>query len=313
MIQYIKRSIPGAVLLSLLILVVFRTIYHVAVHPVFPWYGHLLSLLLIIGTGAILSFLNDRYDLLPERTQWIMVTYVWLVSCCPQTYSELRATAASLLVAAAAFMLIYSAYTTETRSGPFLCSFFVTCAGLLFFPSYFLLIPCIVSFIRFAKVLVKDMLAFLGGIAVPFFLLSALLWFLDRDVGYFWSQLGKNFTLWDPAGAFSSFTIAQTVTVAVLTLLVVLSLFVRLLRKDAATTVNVSRFYSSLLWYVIFSAAIMIVYPVFAPGFILILMIPVSILITSLFSEKRLFGFKIWLALLILSTLGHWLTFIFPV
>lgn len=311
MIQYIRRSVSGAAFLSLFIMVVLRTIYHYTVQSGYPWHMHLFSLFLILGAGLILSLLNDRYNLLPQRTQWIIVCYVWLVTCCPQTYDNVRAPAAALFAAAATYMLVYSAYVSMTRSGPFLCAFFITCAGLLYFPAYFLLIPFTIGFIRLAKVSVKDTLAFTGGIVVPLFLVSALFWFLDKDVEQYWKQTWEHFGGWDPAVTFSSFTIAQIVMAAVLTLLVLLSLFIRLVRRDTTTTVNISRFYGSIFWYMFFSAAVVILYPTYAPDYIPTLMIPVSILITSLFSERRLFGSKIWLTLLILSTLGHWFAFIF--
>lgn len=314
MIQFIKRSVWGAVLVSLLIMTVFRVFYHFSQEVALPWYLHLLSAAMILVTGMLLSYLNDRYDLLPERTQWITVAYVWFVSCCPQTYDNLWAQGAALLIAAATYKLVYSAYVPVTRSGPFMSAFFISCAGLLFFPAFFLYIPLLISFIRMAKVSGKDLLAFAGGMLSPLFLTSALLWFMKHDVALFWGHRLENFKQIYPAKTLEAFSISGTVMVALIALLVMLSLFIRLVRRDTTTTVNVSRFYSSMFWFVLFSCLVMLTYTGFAYGYIPIMMIPVSLLITSLFTGKRFFGSVLMISLLILASLVYYVcrVFLFP-
>jgi len=311
MIQYIKRSIPAAVFLSIIIMAVFRLVFHFTQEVTLPWYLHLLSAAMVLGTGLVLSALNDRYDLLPERTQWIIVAYVWLVSCCPQTYSNLWAHVAVLLIAGALYKLVYSAYVPATRSGPFMSALLITCAGFLFFPAFFLYIPFVISFIRMGKISAKDLVAFAGGILVPCFLVCALLWFGNRDMAMFWNQRLEYFRLWNPAQTLESFPITDIILVALISFLVVLALFIRLVRRDITITVNVSRFYSSIFWLVFFSSLVMIAYPAFSDGYILIMMIPVSLLITSLFTGRRFFGSVVLIALLIISSLASYIGQVF--
>lgn len=308
MIQYIKRSIPAALLLSLIIMAVFRLVNHFMQEVSLPWYLHLLSAAMVLGTGLVLSYLNDRYDLLPERTQWIIVSYVWLVSCCPQTYSNLWTHVAVLLTAAATLRLVYSAYVPATRSGPFMSALLITCAGLLFFPAFFLYIPFVISFIRMAKISGKDVVAFAAGILAPCFLVCALLWFMNHDMAIFWGPRLEYFKLWNPAETFESFSITKTVMVAYIAFLVLLALYMRLVRRDTTTTVNVSRFYSSMFWFVLFSCLVSISYPAFSDGYILIIMIPVSLLITSLFTGRRFFGSVVLIVLLIISSLAFYIS-----
>ena len=311
MIQYIKRSIPAAVFMSIIIMAVFRLVYHFTQEVSLPWYHHLISAVMVLGTGLLMSYLNDRYGLLPERTQWIIVSYVWLVSCCPQTYSNLWAHVAALLAAAATCKLVYSAYVPATRSGPFMSAFLITCAGLLFFPAFFLLIPFVISFIRMAKVSGKDVVAFAAGILAPCFLVWALLWFMNNDMAMFWGKRLDYFKLWNPAETFESFSITETVMVFLIAFLVIMALFIRLVRRDTTTTVNVSRFYSSMFWFVFFSCLVIIAYPVFSNVYILIMMIPVSLLITSLFTGKRFFGSVVLIVLLIISSLAYYISQVF--
>lgn len=313
MIQYIKRSLTGAFLLSFLLMAVFRLFYCLVVEGPCLWYLHLSESFIILATGILLSFLNDRYGLLPERTLWILVCYVWLVSCFPQTYENPRLYAAALLTAAAVYALVYAAFISGTRSGPFLCSFFITCAGMLYTPVFFLLIPFIISFIRMVKLSGKDVVAFLGGILVPVFLVTAILWFLHKDITEYWMQTAAFFTKPDPSMAFASFTITRIVLVSLLSLLVILSMFIRLVHRDTTTTVTISRFYGSMFWIIFFTVLVMVFYPAYAKGMVLVVMIPTSLIITSLFSERRLFGSRIWLVLLLLAGLAHYIFVFFPI
>lgn len=313
MIQFIKRSFWGSLLFSFLITAVFRVLFCVITNSFCNWYLHLPEVFLLLGTGMLLSFLNDRYGLLPERTQWILVCYVWLVSCFPQTYENPRLFAASLLTAAAVYALVYTAFISGTRSGPFLCSFFIASAGMMYTPALFLLIPFIISFIRMVKLSGKDVLAFLGGIIVPVFLITAVLWFIHKDIPEYWMHTVSFFRGPDPSRAFASFTITRIVLVSLVSLLVILSLFIRLVHRDTTTTVTISRFYGSMFWIIVFTALVMVFYPAFAQGMVPLVMIPASLLITSLFSERRLFTSRIWLALLLLAGLGHYIFVFFPV
>jgi hypothetical protein len=313
MIEYIKRSLTGAFLLSFLLMALFRVFYCVVAENSCLWYLHLTETFIIIGTGVLLSFLNDRYGLLPERTLWILVCYVWMVSCFPQTYQNPRLYAASLFVAAAVYALVYAAFISGTRSGPFLCAFFITCAGILYTPALFLLIPFIISFVRMVKLSGKDVVAFLGGIIVPVFLVTAVLWFLNNDIQEYWTITFAFFKGPDPSTAFTSFTISRIVLVSLIFLLVILSLFIRLVHRDTTTTVTISRFYGSMFWIIFFAALVMVFYPVYAKGMLPLVMIPASLLITSLFSERRLFASRVWLALFLLAGLAHYIFVFFPV
>lgn len=69
-------------------------------------------------------------------------------------------TCTSLLTAAAVYALVYAAFISGTRAGPFLCAFFIICAGILYTPALFLLIPFVISFIRMVKLSGKDVVAF---------------------------------------------------------------------------------------------------------------------------------------------------------
>ena len=313
MIQYIKRSLTGAFLLSFLLMAVFRVFYCVITESSCLWYLHLSESFILLATGVLLSFLNDRFGLLPERTQWIMVCYVWLVSCFPQTYENPRMFAAALLTAASVYALVYAAFISGTKSGPFLCSFFITCAGILYTPVFFLLIPIIISFIRMVKLSGKDAVAFLGGILVPVFLVSSVLWFLHKDITEYWMQTVIFFRGPDPSAAFASFTITRIVLVSLLSLLVILSLFIRLVHRDTTTTVTISRFYGSMFLIIFSTVLVMVLYPGYAKGLVSVVMVPASLLITSLFSERRLFASRIWLALLLLAGVAHYIFVFFPI
>ena len=313
MIQYIKRSLTGAFLLSFLLMAVFRVFYCVLGEGSCTWYLHLSESVIILITGVLLSFLNDRYGLLPERTQWILVCYVWLLLCFPQTYENPRMFAASLLTAAAVYALVYAAFISGTRAGPFLCAFFIICAGILYTPALFLLVPFVISFIRMVKLSGKDVVAFLGGIIVPLFLVTAVLWFLQKDVSDYWIQTVWFFKDPDPSRAFASFSITRIILVSLLSLLVILSLFIRLVHRDTTTTVTISRFYGSMFWIILFTALVMVMYPAYAKGMVSVAMVPASLLITSLFSERRLFASRIWIALLLLAGLAHYIFVFFPV
>ena len=308
MTDYIKRSVSGALILSFAVMALFRTVDHFAGNVTYPWYAHLISASAVLGTGILLSVLNDRYGLLPERTQWIIVTYVFLVSCFPQIYGNYKPALAAFLIAAATCKLVYSAYVPVTRSGPFLSAFFITCAGLLFFPAFFLYIPFIISYVRLAKVSGKDMVAFTAGIIVPFFLLLSGMWLLKGDMARLWPNAAENIHTFAPRDAFRSLHITQVVLLSYLALLVCDSFFIRLVRRDTTTTVTVSRFYGSMFWFLLFLTGVLIAYPPFAGGIAYLIMVPVSVLITSLFHERRFPGSKFWLLLLIMVSLAYYIT-----
>jgi hypothetical protein len=132
------------------------------------------------------------------------------------------------------------------------------------------------------------------------------------EIPEYWMQMAQSLAYLDPSKAFASFTITRIVLVSFISLLVILSLFIRLVHRDTTTTVTISRFYGSMFWIVLFSALVMVLYPSYANGLVVIVMIPVSLLITSLFSERRLFAARIWLGLLILAGLAHYVFVIFP-
>lgn len=300
-------------MLSLLLIVVFRVFYCIVTDSSCLWYLHLSDSLIILATGVLLSFLNDRFGLLPERTQWILVCYVWLVSCFPQTYENPRMLAASLFTAAAVYALVYTAFISGTKSGTFLCSFFISCAGILYTPFFFLFIPIIISFVRMVKMSGKNVVAFIGGIIVPGFLVSSVLWFLHKDIWAYWMQTFAFLSGPDLSTAFDSFTISRIVLVSLLSLLVILSLFIRLVHRDTTTTVTISRFYGSMFWIIFFTVLVMVFYPAYATGMVSAVMIPASLMITSLFSERRLFASRIWLVLFLLAGVAHYVFVFFPI
>ena len=88
----------------------------------YPWYAPYFCFC-SIGYRHFVVRVERPFGLLPERTQWIIVTYVFLVSCFPQIYGNYKPALAAFLIAAATCKLVYSAYVPVTRSGPFLSAF----------------------------------------------------------------------------------------------------------------------------------------------------------------------------------------------
>ncbi len=303
--DYIKRSGPGAAFFSLFILIVFRVVYLVVGHTEISWALALPTLVPVLGTGILLSVFCDRFDLLPERTHWTLVTYVWLMAMCPQTYVEWEAVLSSVLITAALYRLIVASLDPHARSNPFLSAFYITCAGLLFRPAFLFYIPLIIGFLLMTETSVKNLFAFVGGIVVPLLLLIAGLWFLGYSPYEFGLQRIQELGYPKPVAFWKSYSVLQLVPILVLIVLVLLALFARLLRRESTTTIYVWRFYNSMFLFFVFAAAVFLLYPNHANGVIALFMIPTSFLITSLFSEKRFFGSRVWLSLFILSSLVY--------
>jgi len=195
----------------------------------------------------------------------------------------------------------------------YVCLFHILCR-IIVLPGFFPVYPIIDKLHPDGKSIRKGFAGLAGGMLSPLFLTSALLWFMKHDVALFWGHRLENFKQIYPAKTLEAFSISGTVMVALIALLVMLSLFIRLVRRDTTTTVNVSRFYSSMFWFVLFSCLVMLTYTGFAYGYIPIMMIPVSLLITSLFTGKRFFGSVLMISLLIIASLVYYVcrVFLFP-
>ena len=305
-VEYIRYSIWGAIFISLFILVVFRIINHFVGQVEVTWIKALLSAIPVLGTGIILWVFSDRYNLFSERTGWVVVMYVWLMAMFPQTYAEWEAAISALFIAAALLKMAASINEPASRSHFFLGGFFITCAGLLFRPAFFLNIPLVFGFLFMAEVSVKNILAYLGGVVAPLLLLFSGLWFVGVDTGGYVNKAFAELTSWNPSFGFKTSSYLQLIALLVMGALLLFSLIIRLIRRESTTTLCISRFYIVMFCLLVFSGALLIFYPHYVNGFLAHFMIPVTFFITSMFTEKRLFGARIWVALFVLSSFVYY-------
>ena len=159
-----------------------------------------------------------------------------------------------------------------------------------------------------SEVTLKNFLAFLGGIVVPFILLAAGFWFAGYDIGLYMERTLKELTLRNVTFGLQTFSLTQWVSLMVFVLLLLLSVIVRGIRRDSSGSLNKTRFYHAMFWFLLFTAAGLFIWPGHAQGFTVLFLIPASYFITSLFSETRLFGRKVWLALFILASVVYFVT-----
>ncbi|MFY9115974.1 MAG: hypothetical protein WBK97_02955 [Bacteroidales bacterium] len=306
--DYIKRSAWGALLLSLFILLAFRVIFLFVNQPENNTVVLLLTVIPVLATGIILTLFCDTYGLLPDRTRWILVTYAWLVAVSPCSYDKWQAVVAGVFVTGALYRLAAGSHEQLGRSHSFIGAFYITCAGLLFRPAFLLYMPLIIGLILMSEVTLKNFLAFLGGIVVPFILLAAGFWFAGYDIGLYMERTLKELTLRNVTFGLQTFSLTQWVSLMVFVLLLLLSVIVRGIRRDSSGSLNKTRFYHAMFWFLLFTAAGLFIWPGHAQGFTVLFLIPASYFITSLFSETRLFGRKVWLALFILASVVYFVT-----
>lgn len=300
MIDYVKRHLWAAVLLSLIVLAIFWGGHILFWQDTsdYLWYDYLLPPFCVMGVGLVLAFLTSRYALLPERSYWVLVCYVLLVCSFPNTFERSFAFPAALLVALSLPALLSSAFIQGTRKGPFLVSFYITYACMVYFPAGYLLIPLIISLMRLAKAATKDVVAFLAGILCPLILAGFYKWVNGADLLEYiqlrWEQI-KTFT---PGINFLEGNLSQTLVICVLVVIIVIALLYRILSNES-TSIVVARFYEVLFMMLLFSGAIMAFYTEHSHTFLPVLCIPMALLVTSFFAQSKGVIPKIFFTLLV--------------
>ena len=137
----------------------------------------------------------------------------------------------------------------------------------------------------------QELLAFLGGIVVPFILFAAGFWFAGYDIGLYMERTLKELTLRNVTFGLQTFSLTQWVSLMVFVLLLLLSVIVRGIRRDSSGSLNKPVF-TMPCFVSSFTAAGLFIWPGHAQGFTVLFLIPASYFITSLFSETRLLDAK---------------------
>lgn len=306
-IEYIKRSAWGAVLLSLFVLLALRVTFllvgqsqtHVDVVVV------LLTVFPVLATGIILTLFCDTYDLLPDRTRWIVVTYAWLTALSPQSYMAWQGAVAGVFVTAALYRLAIGSQEQLGRSHAFMGAFYIACATLLFRPALLLYIPLIIGLLNLSEVTFKNFLAFLGGIVTPFILLFAGFWFLGYDFWSYAQEMAQDLSIQKLSFGMAGIPLTRLIPAVVFILLLLVAVAVKCMRRESSGSLNKSRFYYSMFWFLVFSALGLILWPEHVYGFAVLFMIPASYFLTALFSGKKIFGANVWMALFILASVVY--------
>lgn len=306
MINFIRRSFIGASFFTVILLGVFWTLYVSGLAEKPEWYEFVLPPVFILATCMMLAFLNDRFSLFPERTYWIMICYAGITCCFPRVYSSPGAFSSAFLISLALFSLVYSAFVSATRVGPFMTAFFITCAGLIHFPAFFMFVPFLISFLRLAKVSPKDIVAFAGGIAAPLTLASFVVWFRGHDPWQYLLGIVNHFSEWSFSVAINEYPVTEIVLVSFIAFLVLFAFYRLLLHAEATTTVITSRFYETLFWILLCSLVVFAGYPAYRSSFIPVILLPVSIMLTSLFVDRKSFWAHVLLFCLYLLLAGHY-------
>ncbi len=306
MINFIRRSFIGATFFTVILLGIFWTLYVSGLAEKPEWYQYVLSPVFILATCIMLAFLNDRFSLFPERTYWIMVCYAGITCCFPYVYSFSASFSSAFLISLALFSLVYSALVQATRVGPFMTAFFITCAGLIHFPAFFLFVPFLISFLRLAKVSPKDIVAFAGGIITPLSLAFFVVWFRGNDPWQYFLEIVNHFSEWHFSVAINEYPLSGIILVSYITFLVLFAFYRLLLHAEVTTTVITSRFYETLFWILLCSLVVIAGYPSYRSSFIPLILLPVSILLTSLFVDRRSVWAYVLLFFLYLLLAGHY-------
>ena len=226
----------------------------------------------------------------------------------PCSYDKWQAVVAGVFVTGALYRLAAGSHEQLGRSHSFIGAFYITCAGLLFRPAFLLYMPLIIGLILMSEVTLKNFLAFLGGIVVPFILLAAGFWFAGYDIGLYMERTLKELTLRNVTFGLQTFSLTQWVSLMVFVLLLLLSVIVRGIRRDSSGSLNKTRFYHAMFWFLLFTAAGLFIWPGHARGIYGAVSDSGFVFYNVVVFGNKTFGRKVWLALFILASVVYFVT-----
>lgn len=286
--EFIKRNVFGAASLSLLLLTLLWLAAAYFESAVFRWHEPLLRGLCIMGIAGLMTYMVGRFSLYKERSHWLMVCYVTLVGVTPFFAITSKAFPSAFLATLALYFLLKFANEQETRSCPFMVAICLTCASLLYYPALVLFVPFFISFLRIAaKLTIKDVAAFLGGVFVPLFFTVFFLWLLGYDLVATWEASYQVFLKASFGVAFFEDSLAALLLCGTLALFVLLALIKRLTTRTDTSKVTVSGFFEFLYMVLLVGVPVLLFYPTEIPSFSLFILMPVAFIITSFFSEMQ--------------------------
>jgi hypothetical protein len=122
-------------------------------------------------TALCLYRSNEKHYFVAKREYHYLVPvlYIILSAAIPESQSFSGIHVAALLFLLGIHYLCNIIYARQALSAIFFASFFVTLAGLLYFPIYITLLALFFGIISFKSLSWRDWIAFLVGIAVPYF------------------------------------------------------------------------------------------------------------------------------------------------
>jgi hypothetical protein len=283
-----------------------------------PFQSHIVKILLLHEqTGIFINILftaltafclfvsNQRHHFIAEREYRYLlpILYVILSAAIPESQPFSGAHIASLFFMMGIHYLCNIIYTRQALPAIFFASFFVTLAGLLYFPIYITLIAVFVGIIIFKPLSWRDWTTFLVGIAVPYFYVFLWLYLTgELSQGYPQFITGKIITFRLP-----DFTYSELPFCILLTVISLWALF-PIRTSDASTKIKAAKMRKiiNFLLLLLIIAGLLCT-PSFSSMMPLI-SIPLSIIITNFYEctrRKKIINvllFLLFLSILIMRT-----------
>lgn len=307
MVEFIKRNVFGAASLSLLLLTLLWLVSVYFASADFRWYEPLLRGLCIMGIAGLMTYMVGRFSLFKERSHWIMVCYVVLVGITPFYSIASKAFPSAFLATLALYFLLKYANVQDARSCSFMIAVCLTCASLLYYPALVLFVPFFISFLRIAaKLTLKDVAAFLGGVLVPLFMAVFFLWLLGYDLKATWVASHQVFSKPSFCAAFFRESLATQLVCGFLALLVLLAFVKKLTARSETSKLTVSGFYEFLFLALLVGVAVLLFYSIEIPSFFPFILVPVAFIVTSFFNEMQNKKVKLFFLTLFVLVLGYY-------
>lgn len=286
-----------------------HSVYYNPVSPLFNFINQYIgsleivsgsvTLVLIFLQAIVLNNILDEYDILPKNSS--MTAYVFLIIA--SSRSELLFlnpfifSGLFLILSLGQIFLMYG--KQDSFASAFNAGLFISLASMCYFPTIFVFILVLISFIIYRQFFWREWLITIAGLFVPYLFLATY---------YFWTdQLAFKYS--EYLNAFKLISISELVFDKIFYIqagfiaLIVLFAFFRLIVAFNEKPIRIRKAYSLLIWFLFVSFAIFIFSGNYYFHGFWFLIIPVSAILSGYFLIMKNTGFTEIILMLLCASL----------
>jgi hypothetical protein len=257
--------------------------------------GLWINLLLTVLIAALLFVVNTRHLFVNTNDRLMLLLYLILSSALPGAlyYPESRVAAIAVIIGLHCLFQSYQKSAALTQL--FLSAFWISIAGLCYFPAIAILLTVIVGILTTRQFRWRDWTAFLAGLLCPYFYFGLHLFWTEDTLLPLWHNLSQNFyPLELPVIAHNLYEYIFVITLAVITAWI----FLTRKFKGALNKIMVVHLRHTNNWLLV---SVLIAVIIFRPSYgsiMPMLAIPLSVIIAN--TDKQLWRNKVYIFFLLL-------------